>query len=497
MAKVLIIDDDDLMVSSLRLMIGRLGHLPESSGSLEEGVRMAAAGDFDVVFLDVRMPDGNGLEALPAIAEAASAPEVIIITGFGEPDGAELAIKCGAWDYLEKSSTVKEMNLSLQRALQYRREKRGRTLKQSVVALKREDIFGNSPKLRACLNLVAQAADSDANILITGETGTGKELFARAIHRNSPRADQNFVVVDCAALPETLAESILFGHEKGSFTGADKPQEGLIHQAHGGTLFLDEIGELSLALQKTFLRVLQEHRFRPLGSSREIASDFRLVAATNRNLDAMAENHQFRSDLLFRLRSFSIDLPPLRERAEDIKEIARTQLDRLCECYDLPSKGFSPEFCEALMAYNWPGNVRELANTLVRAFAAARFEPTVYPKHLPPDIRVQVMRNLVGHPLPKPNGGSPGESPRHLPKFQQFREAAFAQAEKNYLLELMALANEQIVEACRLSGLSQSRLYALLKKHRINRHESLQAASERRAATDSQTPEDTFPSHHA
>ena len=492
MASILIIDDDGLMVSTLELMTRRLGHTVASSGSLREGTGMALAGDFDVVFLDVRMPDGNGLEALPTIAEAASAPEVIIVTGFGAPDGAELAIRSGAWDYLEKSSTVREMDLSLQRALQYRREKRARSLKQSVVALKREDIFGNSPKLRACLNLVAQAADSEANILITGETGTGKELFARAIHRNSPRAEQSFVVVDCAALPETLAESLLFGHEKGTFTGAEKPREGLIRQAHGGTLFLDEVGELPLTLQKTFLRVLQERRFRPLGSAREIVSDFRLVAATNRNLDAMAAAHQFRSDLLFRLRSFTIDLPPLRERTEDIKEIARTQLDRLCEGYALPSKGFSPEFCEALMAYSWPGNVRELANTLVRAFAAARFEPTVYPKHLPPDIRVQLMRNLIAPPAPAPDAPA-GAAPRHLPRFHQYREAVCAQAERHYLLDLMALAEENIAEACRLSGLSQSRLYALLKKHRIDRHEEPHAPAGGRQPATGAAPEEPSP----
>jgi two-component system NtrC family response regulator len=470
MADILIIDDDDLMVSSLELMIRRLGHAAASSASLVGGVEMSASGNFDVVFLDVRMPDGNGLSALPAIADASSAPEVIIITGFGEPDGAELAIKSGAWDYLEKGSSVKEMTLSLERALQYRREKKTRSLKQRVCALKREDIFGNSPKLRACLNLLAQAAGSEANILVTGETGTGKELFARAIHRNSPRADRNFVVVDCAALPETLAESLLFGHEKGSFTGAEKPREGMIRQAHGGTLFLDEVGELPLSLQKTFLRVLQERRFRPLGSSREVESDFRLVAATNRDLDEMAARHQFRSDLLFRLRAFAIDLPPLRERTEDIKEIARTQLDRLCECYGLPSKGFSPEFCEALTAYPWPGNVRELANTLVRAFATARFEPTIYPKHLPPDIRVQIMRNFVGRPYPAGDGPAV-EPPRRLPKFHDYRETVYAEAEKNYLHDLMSLADDSIPEACRLSGLSQSRLYALLKKHRTGRRE--------------------------
>ncbi len=470
MASVLIIDDDELMVSSLELMVRRLGHEAASALALKAGIDLAASREFDVVFLDVRMPDGNGLDALPRIAEAPAGPEVIIITGFGEPDGAELAIKSGAWDYLEKGASVKDMTLSLERALQYRREKKAGTGKQNVIALKREDIFGTSPQLRACLNQVAQGAASDANILITGETGTGKELFARAIHRNSPRAQKNFVVVDCAALPETLAESLLFGHEKGSFTGAEKPQEGLVRQAHGGTLFLDEIGELPLAVQKTFLRVLQERKFRPLGSTREIASDFRLVAATNRDLDAMVADHQFRADLLFRLRSFTIELPPLRERAEDIKDLARNHLDRLCEGNGLPSKGFSPEFLDALLAYHWPGNVRELANTLIRAFSAARFEPTLYPKHLPTQVRVQVLRNAVHHLATAPPPEAPRNGTQRLPRFQDFRESVYIEAEKHYLQDLMALAEDNIPEACRLSGLSQSRLYALLKKHRIDRH---------------------------
>ncbi len=394
---------------------------------------------------------------------------MIIITGFGEPDGAELAIKSGAWDYIEKCSSVKDMTLSLERALQYRREKMAETRKKNVIALKREDIFGNSPKLRACLNQVAQAAGSDANILITGETGTGKELFARAIHRNSPRADRNFVTVDCAALPETLAESLLFGHEKGSFTGAEKPQEGLVRQAHGGTLFLDEVGELPLSLQKTFLRVLQERRFRPLGGLREIESDFRLVSATNRDLDEMVADSRFRSDLLYRLRAFTIELPPLRERAEDIRDLARNHLDRLCECHGLASKGFSPDFLDALLAYSWPGNVRELANTLVRAFSAAQFEPTLYPKHLPTNIRVQILKNSVHGDHAPSEEEAPPSPVRKLPRLQEFRERVYSQAEKHYLEDLMSMAESSIPEACRLSGLSQSRLYALLKKHDIPR----------------------------
>jgi two-component system, NtrC family, response regulator len=467
MAKLLIIDDDELMVSSLSLMAGRLGHEPASAFSLAEGIEKNASEEFDVVFLDVRMPDGNGLQALPRLTETPSNPEVIIITGFGEPDGAELAMKCGAWDYIEKGSSIKDITLSLERALQYRREKRA-DARQSIVALKREDICGSSPKLKACLNLLAQAAASEASILITGETGTGKELFAAAIHRNSPRAEKNFVIVDCAALPETLAESLLFGHEKGSFTGAEKPQEGLVRQAHGGTLFLDEVGELPLSVQKTFLRVLQERRFRPLGSTREVESNFRLVAATNRDLDEMVAKNLFRSDLLFRLRSFTIELPPLRERAEDIRELTRNHIDRLCEYDGVASKGFSPEFLEALLAYHWPGNVRELANTLVRAFSAARFEPTLYPKHLPPGFRAQIMRNSVRYSSHNEEEHSDALAKR-LPKLQDYRETVYAQAEKNYLQELMALTEDSIPDACLLSGLSQSRLYALLKKHRIYR----------------------------
>jgi len=470
MANVLIIDDDELMVSSLTHMVKRLGHDAASAGSLHAGVALASSKDFDLVFLDVQMPDGNGLEILPRIATAPGAPEVIIMTGFGDADGAELAIKSGAWDYIEKGATLKKMTLSLDRALQYRREKSQQGGKKSVIALKREDICGNSPLLRASLNQVAQGAASDANILITGETGTGKELFARAVHRNSPRARKNFVVVDCAALPETLAENLLFGHESGSFTGAERQREGLIRQAHGGTLFLDEVGELPLSVQKSFLRVLQERRFRPLGSPREIESDFRLVAATNRDLDAMVTSHQFRSDLLFRLRSFTIELPPLRERTEDIKELARNHLDRLCEVDGLPSKGFSPEFLESLLAYHWPGNVRELTNTLIRAFSAARFEPTLYPKHLPVHLRARIMRNSVNaHLLPKDVKSSPSSHHR-LPPFHEFRESVYAEAERNYLHDLMGLAEDDISEACRLSGLSQSRIYALLKKHHINRH---------------------------
>jgi two-component system NtrC family response regulator len=468
MAKVLIIDDDDLMCSTLANLVQRNGHEAACATSLHAGRQQAAARLFDVVFLDVHLPDGNGLDLLPGLEGLSSAPEVIIITGFGEPNGAELAIKSGAWDYIEKSSSAKEISLALERALQYRCEKQAVGRRSQVAVLKRQNIVGDSPRLQACLDMVAQAAGSDVNVFIVGETGTGKELFARAVHENSQRARGDFVVVDCTALPETLVESLLFGHEKGAFTGAERARDGLVRQAHCGTLFLDEIGELPLTMQKAFLRVLQERRFRPLGGSREVDSDFRLVAATNRNLEQMVKAGQFREDLLFRLRSYVIELPPLRERPEDLQVLTRHYADHLCDRYGLPPKGFSPDFMDTLRAYPWPGNVREFVHAMEQTLASARHEATLFPKHLPTGLRVQVTRAAVDHD--QVMTGAPGRgTARSLPKLQDYRDAVYHEAEKNYLHDLLALADGKIAGACRLSGLSQSRLYALMKKHAVSR----------------------------
>ena len=466
MGNVLIIDDDELFCEMLSDMVTDMGHGVKFTQSLNEGVVEAISGSYDVVFLDVRMPDGSGLRALPKIRELTDPPEVIIITGAGDPDGAELALVNGAWDYIEKQSSIKRMTLPLVRALQYREEKK---VKKPAVALKLEGIVGDSLKMQACYNVVAQAADSDANVLIFGETGTGKELFARAVHANSHRSNKNFVVVDCAALPESLVETALFGNEKGAFSGADKPRIGLIKQADGGTLFLDEVGELPLTMQKAFLLVLQERRFRPLGARQEVESNFRLLAATNRDLDQAVAEGTFRKDLLFRLRSLSLTLPPLRDHLEDIKDLVLFHTDKLCESYGIPQKGFAPEFFECLLAFGWPGNVRELINTLDRAIAEARHEPTLYPNHLPGHIRIQAARNTVIREIPGLSPASAASAGVNLPKLRDYREAAVAQAERDYLKELMVLAKNDLLEACRISDLSQPRLYALLKKHRVSR----------------------------
>jgi len=466
MVNVLIIDDDKVMCDWIAAAVERMGQRSAFAHTLGEGLRKAQSESFAVIFLNAQMPDGSGLDIIPKIKATVSAPEIIIITGFGDPDDAELAITNGAWDYIEKPASLEAIKLHLTRVLEYKAEK---GTGKPLAALKRKDIIGRSQRLDLSFELLGQAAQSDVNVLITGETGTGKELFARAIHYNSPRADKNFVIVDCTSLPETLVESLLFGHARGSFTGAYTSQDGLIKQADRGTLFLDEIGELPQAIQKSFLRVIQEHRFRPVGGNREVTSDFRLVGATNRNLEDMVREGQFREDLLFRLRSLVIDLPPLRECPEDIKELLFHFMKTLCDRFGIGPKGFSPEFMNAATSYKWPGNVRELIQALEKALLAAKDEPILYPKHLPTHIRIQVARNGVH--MKSVNHDKPGTRTTVSPippKLKEFRLAAVSEAEQKYFKDLVSFTNGKVDEACRISGLSRSRLYTLLKKYRLS-----------------------------
>ncbi|MEW5736615.1 MAG: sigma-54 dependent transcriptional regulator [Thermodesulfobacteriota bacterium] len=467
MARILIIDDDGSLAELLGRHLGKMGHEVDYAGTIADGQALAAYKSYDVVYLDVGLPDGSGLVLLPKIKEVSNPPEVIIFTGKGDPDGAELAITSGAWDYIQKPPSLEQLTLPLLRALEYRKEK----AIQSRAALKVDGIIGSSPKMKSCLDLLAQASNTDMPTLIFGETGTGKELFAKAIHDNSPRASGPFVVVDCAALADNLVESTLFGHERGAFTGADKASPGLIRQANKGTLFLDEVGELPLSLQKPFLRVLQEHRFRPLGGRTEVESDFRLVAATNKNLEAMVEAGEYRQDLLFRIKGHVIHLPPLRERGEDIREISMGIIVRLCERYGKPTKGVSADFFRALSLYPWPGNVRELITTLERALADAMDEPTLHPNHLPVALRVKLAQSGL-RPEAGPAQGAPPAPPcalngDELPVLKDYREAILAEAEAKYIRDLLAKTDGNIKDACRISGLSRSRLYHLIQKHEI------------------------------
>ncbi len=462
MARLLIIDDDVKICMVLSRLIESMGHQANVSHTLEEGLGRAVIDPYDVVLLDLEFPEGNGLQILPDLLKVSSSPEVIIITGTGDTRGAELSFKYGVWDFIQKPFTLDEASLPITRALQYRSEK-GAT--KQPVFLDRADIVGDSDAIRICLGEIARISVTDSSVLITGETGTGKELFAKAIHQNSARSKGPFITVDCGALPETLAESALFGHEKGAFTGADKRQDGLILQAQGGTLFLDEIGDLLLNIQASLLRTLQEHRIRPLGGKQELPVDFRLVSATNRDLDQMVKEKTFREDLLFRIRAMGITLPPLRNRKQDLQEIAIHKIHEMGQRYGLGLKGVSSDFLMHLNAHHWPGNIRELINVLEYALAAAGQDPTLVPKHLPPAYRIT--RLDFDSERTKIASAQKAETPdAHavFPSWSAYRQ----QLEDNYLRMLLAKAGDSREKACNLSGISQSRLYDLLKKHKLS-----------------------------
>ncbi|HQG30313.1 MAG TPA: sigma-54 dependent transcriptional regulator [Deltaproteobacteria bacterium] len=462
--RILVIDDDKLVCSSIANVSRTLGYNSAQAFTLEEGLDAVRADPYDIVFLDVRMPDGNGIDIIPQICRNTGSPEVIVITAYGDPDSVDLALSRGAWDYIEKPFSKTDLAQLLKDAVLYHESS---TLPQTALDFEKEGIIGHSPGMKKCLTLLSKTLSNDASVLISGETGTGKELFARAIHNHSLRAGNDFVVVDCAALPPNLVESILFGHEKGSYTGADRAQHGLVTQAHKGTLFLDEVGELPLSIQKKFLRVLQEGKFRPIGKSSEVESDFRVISATNRDLEDLVQNKRFRKDLLFRLRSITIDLPPLRDRIDDIPDLTNHYLKRHSKKYGMKPKRVSAAFRDILLQYSWPGNVRELIHALESAMAVAHDSPILVPKHLPYHIHVQVKRNAAAKKQSQhENHRIFGDA--SLPSLKDVREEAVSEIEEQYLKELLRQTKSDIKGACKVSGLSRSRLYALLKKYEIS-----------------------------
>lgn len=487
MAKILIIDDDEDVREILSARVEKLNHEVLTAATLEQGLEAIQQHSLDLVFLDVHLPDGNGLDVLPAIRQALSQPEVIILTGTGSSQGAETAISSGAWDYIEKPFYKEPLILKIQQALEYRKAKQKQVQK---LLLKTDDIVGKSSQLKQCLNQLAECASSQANVLIKGESGTGKELFARAIHDNSSVSGSNYIIVDCAALPDTLIESLLFGHRKGAFTGADKASEGLIKMADNGTLFLDEIGELPLTAQKIFLRVLQEKRFRPVGSSTEINSHFRLISATNRNLEEMVVNGQFREDLLFRLKTVVIELPPLRDRKEDIQELAIHYTPVLCRKHGTVPKVLLPETLSILESHDWQGNVRELINVLEKALLSDPDIPIVYPMHLPDHIRIMHVKQGLKETAPGIETNSlngykdefPYERgkkmstlpatvtvPSPVPSYKTFRVHTLDLAEEKYFHHLLLETRWDLDLAARRSGLSKNRLYFFIRKHHIKK----------------------------
>jgi len=373
MGRILVADDHDSLRRGLVRALTDAGHEVDEAPNGNIAIERLHAGSYDVVVSDLKMGGSDGLDVLRTAKSLHPTTTVILMTAFGTVQTAVEAMKIGAFDYVQKPFEIEEMEVKIEKALELRRLKYEidylRHTQQDIYEF--DKIVGSSGALQRVLDIVKKVAKSNTTVLIRGETGTGKELIAGATHHNSLRTSRNFVKVNCAALQENLLESELFGHEKGAFTGADKQRIGRFEQADGGTLFLDEIGDMSPSTQAKILRVLQEHEFERLGGTRTLRVDVRLIAATNRDLPAMVQTGHFREDLYYRLNVVSIEMPPLRERKDDIVPLATAFIRRFSAELKKKIDGLDPEAQKLLMRYNWPGNIRELENTIERAMLLA------------------------------------------------------------------------------------------------------------------------------
>ena len=366
---ILVVDDDDAHRGMLRTMLRSWGYTVDEAADGDEAVALVREKAFDVVLTDVRMARMDGIHALKGILEYNPALPVVLMTAYSSVETAVEALRLGAYDYLVKPLDFEALKHTLEQAIEHSRlSVENRELRRQLTdAAARPDILGRSQAIKDMLQIISTVAPTEATVLITGESGTGKELVARALHEGSARADKPLVTVNCAALAENLLESELFGHEKGSFTGADRRREGRFMQADGGTLFLDEIGEMPLPLQAKLLRALQQGEVQRVGSDAPINVEVRVLAATNRDLRREAAEKRFREDLYFRLNVISIEVPSLCRRSEDIPLLAAHFLQRFAERNRKTIKGFAPQALDSMLHYSWPGNVRELENAVERA----------------------------------------------------------------------------------------------------------------------------------
>lgn len=385
--KILLVEDDAAQSALLALELKRLGFRVETAREAPGACARVEKDLFDAVVTDLRLGSGDGLTVLASVKSSQPETGVIVITGHGSIDNAVAAMKAGAFDYMTKPVEPEELALSLRKSIEHR-DLVGEVRRLRAEVRERQGfskIISASPAMGRVLELVAKVASTDATVLVTGESGTGKELVARAIHENSPRRDGSFVAINCGALPEGLLESELFGHMKGSFTGADRNKRGLFEEASGGTLFLDEITETTPGLQVKLLRALQEGEIRRVGDNHPVKISARVVAASNRDLMKLVAEGKFRDDLYYRLKVFPIAIPPLRERPEDVPLLADSFLKRARVRTGSSALRFSPASIKALEAYAWPGNVRELEHAVERSLIMAA-GPLVERSDLPPEI---------------------------------------------------------------------------------------------------------------
>jgi DNA-binding NtrC family response regulator len=453
--RVLIIDDEPDVVANWARLLGREAYPCITATDGERALALLEKERPEIVLTDLKMPRVDGMHVLARARELDPDTVVIMITGHGTIESAVDAMRAGAFDYLLKPLPSNDvLRLAVERAAERRRlVEENRRLREPLASrVGFDQVVGTSPAMEAVFDLVRKAARSDANILIQGESGTGKELIARAIHAQSPRAEEVFVPLDCAALPDTLLESELFGHERGAFTGADRTKPGMIEVADRGTLFLDEIGELPQALQAKLLRALQERQIRRVGATRFVNVDVRLVSATNRDIVELVRKGQFREDLFYRVNVIRIALPPLKERTGDVALLTHHFLRRYGRNRDHPLDGIEPDALARLEAYPWPGNVRELQNVIERACVLAD-EPMVRVRDLPDYVRGR------GHPAP----AIPGKD---LP-LAEAREAWLGAFAHEYLTDLLRRHAGNITQAAKTAGVDRKTLHRLLAKHGI------------------------------
>ncbi len=475
-ARVLIVEDNPIISDFLQHILSDKGHEAAVAPTLAQAAAWLHSRPYDIVLLDLGMPDGSGLGLLKRSHQFTGSPTFIVLTGSGSPEDAEEAIRAGASDYLVKPPNAETILHLVLRHIQCRSKRAAQAGCHGFLC---PDIIGDSRPMHSVIEVLSKAARCRSSLLITGETGTGKEVCARCTHGNSDRGDMPLVVVDCTNIPHNLAESLLFGHLKGSFTGATEDRDGFFKEADKSTIFLDEVGDLSLPLQKTLLRVLQERTFRPVGSRVELSSDFRVIAATNKNLRQMMEQKRFRRDLYFRLRAIHVHLPPLMQRAEDIPKLVAHFMPRVCREAGVAPMRVSKDALALLLAYSWPGNIRELLNVLVASVANSFGESMVHPHNLPVEIRVFIARSMAQSMKPAPHASesawkekldvseSGDHTGKEYPTYKEWKTFFKKKYECQYLQQLLTKCDNDINKASKISKLSRARVYQLIKEHGI------------------------------
>jgi DNA-binding NtrC family response regulator len=445
--RILVIEDDNVLNTLLCNQLKRIGYETRSAKRWSEGERLLAEESADLVLLDLNLPDADGLNVLPVVA--AQVP-VIVLTAYGSVQNAVHAIKCGASEYLVKPINIEELEVVLQRALDLEALKREHSfIKSRLNQQQPSAMVGNSPAIVAVRKMIAAVAPSDMTVLIHGESGTGKELVASAIHKESARSRHTYVAVDCCTLQAQLFESELFGHEKGAFTGADRQKKGLIEGAEDGTLFLDEIGDIEAAIQAKLLRVLETSRFRRVGGNRDLSANVRIVAATNRDLATMAKDGGFRADLFYRLNAFVVQVPPLRDRRDDIPDLVRHFI-RNNDFSRRIEKTIHADALAGLMAYDWPGNIRELRNMVERAIILSGVDPVIGPDHF------ILGTGKAAAPAAQPEAGSMLDG-----------EPTLEELKRRYLVRLMDKYGGHRLKVAQALDISERNLYRLIGKFGI------------------------------